>query len=181
AAAAQTAPILRAGLPLGSRRAMGSQWVLALASALLAARAAAVIATREAARAEDAFQKSCGGACAQAFEALAGASPAVAPTAVDVNDALVALATQSLLQARRATQHAGLKLAASRRASGSSPSPGSDTACATPARCRLKEAMANRCNYGREALQATYEGVNAAAHVMGSLISSLCGCIFVRG
>lgn len=71
---------------------------------------------------------------------------AVAPTAVDVNDALVALATQSLLQAasscralrsdaglrlrpeaqaRRATQHAGLKLAASRRASGSSPSPGS--------------------------------------------------------
>merc|ERR1712151_452156 len=71
----------------------------------------------------------------------------------------------------------------SRSAFISSPLPGSDTACATPAACRLKTALANKCNYGREALQATYEGLNIAAHVMGVLISLLCGCtgVFVRG
>merc|ERR1719203_996796 len=54
------------------------------------------------------------------------------------------------------------------------------TACSTPAACKLKELQANRCNYGREALQTAYQGVNVAAHVMGVAISLLCGCVYVQ-
>ena len=35
---------------------------------------------------------------------------------------------------------------------------------------------ANKCNYAREALQATYQGLNLAAHTLGSAVSVLCGC-----
>ena len=53
------------------------------------------------------------------------------------------------------------------------------TACNSPAECSLREAGANRCNYGRVALQNTYNSLNVVAHVMGAAISSLCGCIHV--
>ena len=50
------------------------------------------------------------------------------------------------------------------------------SACASSASCQLKSLRANRCNYPREALQATYQGVNVAAHTLGSAVSVLCGC-----
>jgi hypothetical protein len=55
-----------------------------------------------------------------------------------------------------------------------------DTACASNAACKLKSMMANKCNYGREALQLAYQGLNIAAHVMGVVITLLCGCLFVH-
>lgn len=55
-----------------------------------------------------------------------------------------------------------------------------DTACATPMTCKLRGMIANKCNYGREALQAAYQGINIAAHVMGVLITQLCGCLYVH-
>ena len=55
-----------------------------------------------------------------------------------------------------------------------------DTACGSPAECELRELAVNKCNYGRAALQNTYNSLNVVAHVLGSLVSSLCGCIHVE-
>ena len=57
---------------------------------------------------------------------------------------------------------------------------GKDTACGTPAECELRELAVNKCNYGRAALQNTYNSLNVAAHVLGSLVSTLCGCVHVE-
>merc|ERR1712147_545942 len=54
------------------------------------------------------------------------------------------------------------------------------TACSTPAECELRELAVNKCTYGRAALQDTYNSLNVVAHVLGSLVSSLCGCIHVE-
>merc|ERR1712190_483441 len=58
---------------------------------------------------------------------------------------------------------------------------GTDTACGSAMACKALELAANKCNYGREGLQAAYEGVNVAAHVMGVVVSLLCGCVYVLG
>lgn len=50
-------------------------------------------------------------------------------------------------------------------------------ACATPASCGLKALGANKCNYARIALQQAYNELNVATHVLGVLVSSLCGCL----
>jgi hypothetical protein len=50
-------------------------------------------------------------------------------------------------------------------------------ACATPASCALKALAANKCNYARVALQHAYNELNVATHVLGVLVSSLCGCL----
>lgn len=55
-----------------------------------------------------------------------------------------------------------------------------DTACGTPAECELRELAVNKCNYGRLALQNTYNSLNVVAHVLGSLVSTLCGCVHVE-
>lgn len=49
--------------------------------------------------------------------------------------------------------------------------------CSTPAACALKTLEANKCNYGRIALQSAYNELNVATHVLGVLVSSLCGCL----
>lgn len=43
----------------------------------------------------------------------------------------------------------------------------------------MKTMVANRCNYGRQALQTAYESFNVAVHTMGVAVSTLCGCTFV--
>ena len=58
--------------------------------------------------------------------------------------------------------------------------PSKDTACASPAECKLRELAVNKCTYGRAALQSTYNSLNVVAHVLGSLVSSLCGCVHVE-
>eukprot|EP00429_Kryptoperidinium_foliaceum_P099409 CAMPEP_0176245392 /NCGR_PEP_ID=MMETSP0121_2-20121125/31919_1 /TAXON_ID=160619 /ORGANISM="Kryptoperidinium foliaceum, Strain CCMP 1326" /LENGTH=187 /DNA_ID=CAMNT_0017585021 /DNA_START=12 /DNA_END=575 /DNA_ORIENTATION=- len=55
------------------------------------------------------------------------------------------------------------------------------TACSTRAGCRLVSMRANRCNYGRLAMQRAYEDVNIGVHALGVVISTLCGCVFVGG
>ena len=49
--------------------------------------------------------------------------------------------------------------------------------CATTAACAVKAMAANKCNYARVALQSTYNELNVATHVLGVLVSSLCGCV----
>ena len=58
--------------------------------------------------------------------------------------------------------------------------PSKGTACASPAECELREIAVNKCTYGRVALQSTYNSLNVVAHVLGSLVSSLCGCVHVE-
>ena len=49
--------------------------------------------------------------------------------------------------------------------------------CATTAACAIKAMAANKCNYARVALQGAYNELNVATHVLGVLVSSLCGCV----
>merc|ERR1712083_500129 len=61
------------------------------------------------------------------------------------------------------------------------PRPGStDRACGSEASCKMKSLIANRCSFGRDALQTTYQTFNLMAHTMGSAITVLCGCLFVN-
>jgi hypothetical protein len=55
-----------------------------------------------------------------------------------------------------------------------------DTACGTPAECELRALAVNKCTYGRAALQNAYNSLNVVAHVLASLVSSLCGCVHVE-
>ena len=52
-------------------------------------------------------------------------------------------------------------------------------ACSTPAACAMRSIAANKCNYARVAMQSTYNELNVATHVLGTAISSLCGCVRV--
>ena len=49
--------------------------------------------------------------------------------------------------------------------------------CTSPASCAMKILGANKCNYARLALQQAYNELNVATHVLGVLVSSLCGCM----
>ena len=40
-----------------------------------------------------------------------------------------------------------------------------------------KAMAANKCNYARVALQGAYNELNIATHVLGTMVSSLCGCV----
>ena len=53
------------------------------------------------------------------------------------------------------------------------------TPCSSPASCAIASLAANKCNYGRVALQEAYGDLNVATHVLGALVSSLCGCVHV--
>ena len=70
------------------------------------------------------------------------------------------------------------------------------TGCASRVSCRIKELAINRfrlldsfcdvfdlarsrCNYARGATQLVYEGLNSVTHVLGVVVSLLCGTRFV--
>ena len=130
--------------------------------------------TQAIARAESALTKECGGDCVQLLHSIINTSE---PT-LSASTALSSLANAGL---ERLESHNALSKAMFQQASQTRTldNPSSGTACNSPAECALKEAAANRCNYGRVALQDTYKSLNVVAHVMGAAISSLCGCIHV--
>mmetsp|Transcript_60951 Transcript_60951/g.161868 ORF Transcript_60951/g.161868 Transcript_60951/m.161868 type:complete len:229 (-) Transcript_60951:81-767(-) len=49
--------------------------------------------------------------------------------------------------------------------------------CRTSSECQLLELRANRCSYGRLALQSAYEALNVGVHVLGVVTSLACGCV----
>lgn len=117
-------------------------------------------------RAEDALSKSCGPKCLSTFRAHG--------SAVALPEALGQVAAH----AERSTSAAKQWLEVSSEASSSSAVSGG-TPCATPAACAMKSLGVNRCNFARAALQKTYEELNTATHVLGTAVSSLCGCVRV--
>merc|ERR1711966_227423 len=54
-----------------------------------------------------------------------------------------------------------------------------DTPCNSQASCSLAALAANKCSYMRQGMQRAYQGLNVVVHVMGALVTVLCGCIFV--
>merc|ERR1712216_712651 len=93
------------------------------------------------------------------------------------NDALASLARRGLAQADNfRTVFAGKDAFRESKHVTAHQSVATGTACADDEDCKLKEAAANRCNFGRVAMMQAYQAVNVGAHVMGVLVSSLCGC-----
>jgi len=116
-------------------------------------------------RAEDSLSKTCGPMCLSMFRAHG--------SAIALPEAL----GQASARAERSTSAARQWLDVSSGASTAAVSGG--TPCATPAACAIKSLGVNRCNFARAALQKTYEELNTATHVLGTAVSSLCGCVRV--
>ena len=134
--------------------------------------------------AETTLLKECGSECVRVLHEIVNTSAAaVADSHADgqgsKSAALAALADAGLrsLEAHGASSRDVAKQSA-QSSGGMARSIG--TACATPAECALRELEANKCNYGRVALQNAYSSLNVVAHVMGAMITSLCGCVHVE-
>ena len=125
-------------------------------------------------RAEEVLTKECGEECVLLLRSVLNASTA----STSSSDMLSSLATVGL---ERLESHDAFskQLAHQTSQARALTNAATGTACNSPAECALREAGANRCNYGRVALQNTYNSLNVVAHVMGAAISSLCGCIHV--
>merc|ERR1712166_294724 len=54
-----------------------------------------------------------------------------------------------------------------------------DTPCNSQTLCSIDGLVANKCSYMRQGMQLAYQGLNLVVHVMGVLITALCGCLFV--
>ena len=132
--------------------------------------------------------KSCGASCTSLLQTMVAQlnRTADAPSGAENFDLLSMLAgnvEQSLARAKDlASSPTGSTLAkaASRHRSfrGESRAFESENVpCATPAACAIKAMAANKCNYARVALQGAYNELNVATHVLGVLVSSLCGCV----
>merc|ERR1712087_37790 len=117
----------------------------------------------------------CGAGCSEVWaEALSRASEMKVPL-------LTSLANLAIQKASNfSSEHHALGAFESALPSSADGLP-SDVPCTTAADCKLKSAIANRCNYGREALQASYNSYNILAHTMAVAISELCGCTFTQG
>merc|ERR1719473_1667287 len=51
-------------------------------------------------------------------------------------------------------------------------------ACVDAVSCNLAERASNACNYGRMLASSTYQSLNIAAHVISTVTSLLCGCVY---
>lgn len=54
-----------------------------------------------------------------------------------------------------------------------------DTPCNSQTLCSIDGLVANKCSYMRKGIQLAYQSLNVVVHVLGALITALCGCIFV--
>merc|ERR1712224_791438 len=54
-----------------------------------------------------------------------------------------------------------------------------DTPCNSKVQCSLYSMKANKCSYARKGLQVAYQVLNVLVHVFATLITALCGCLFV--
>ncbi len=126
--------------------------------------------------AEAVLARTCGGQCLaflDARSALLGREGAVNASEHALLGAVAADVD------RRLEQATGLVAAHASAKRGGAPGvvATSGVACSTPASCAMKALGANKCNYARVALQQTYSELNIATHVLGVLVSSLCGCM----
>uniref|UniRef100_A0A7S4TAN0 Pectinesterase inhibitor domain-containing protein n=1 Tax=Alexandrium monilatum TaxID=311494 RepID=A0A7S4TAN0_9DINO len=120
------------------------------------------------------LRQSCGSACLEVLaDFLAALGNTSLPSSVgELKEAWApALQVMGARAARQVETALGLVAALERRAVHSRSNTGvmfakPDTACATPTACTLKSLVANKCNYGRAALQMTYQSINV---VVGAL------------
>ena len=131
------------------------------------------------AEAEITLAKECGNECLAVLHAVVNASSAAsAGKAMLVMNSMSDRGLEQIDMANGLMQAVATDSEADRGAFGGQSS-SKGTACGTPAECELRELAVNKCTYGRAALQNTYNSLNVVAHVLGSLVSSLCGCVHV--
>lgn len=53
--------------------------------------------------------------------------------------------------------------------------------CSTPAACKIRSLLVNKCNFQRDALFQAYQQTNIGVHTLGAMVSRLCGCATVGG
>ena len=132
--------------------------------------------------------KSCGTRCTSLLETLVAqlndtAEETGSTAGFDLLKLLAGNVEQSLARAQVLSERPAASLLAKgavrhRHIRGASEAFASENVpCATPAACAVKAMAANKCNYARVALQSAYNELNVATHVLGVLVSSLCGCV----
>merc|ERR1711920_713447 len=127
----------------------------------------------------------CGENCVEVLHELRESAGANAQNASDSGwNFLGRRALDQVREARRAAHGVSTSLDLHRKAYSKMESLGksftTDTACGTEASCQLQSMIGNKCNYGRQAMQMTYQSLNLVAHVMGVLVTLLCGCLYVH-
>ena len=123
--------------------------------------------------AEAALARTCGGQCLAFLHTRSVLASASANTSRDE----AVLADVAAEVGRRLGEAFALTAPGVAAHVSASPATPTGIACATPASCALKALGANKCNYARVALQHAYNELNVATHVLGVLVSSLCGCL----
>lgn len=152
-------------------------------SVLLASAAAVTRGSVAEAHVARALAKTCGQPCEtllhdllleQASNGTSGPSGAE----FDVRT-LILLASNAQRALGRAREFVGAPVASQGRFRGRAPPAvaSGSVACASPKACALKAMASNKCNYARVALQSAYNELNVAVHVLGVLVSSMCGCL----
>jgi len=128
--------------------------------------------------------KNCGEHCVQVWNAVL-ASPAVQNASDTENmwaTALVELANGVKEQAEESMELVALFAGGNQKSAGSESlgiSVGQGVPCFGFASCKLKSLLANKCSFKRSALQSTYQALNVAVQILGTVTSLLCGCINV--
>ena len=146
------------------------------------------VAVSDAHGAAGSLAKSCGTSCTSLLETLfAQLNHTAEEKGVTFGFGLLKLLSgnvaESLSRAKRlaetsAASRFATEIAGHKRMRGASKAFASENVpCATPAACAIKAMAANKCNYARAALQSSYNELNIATHVLGVLVSSLCGCV----
>lgn len=126
--------------------------------------------------AEQALARTCGGQCLAFLHANAALLGLDGASNASEHALLGSVAEEVGHTLKQATGLVAAE-ASNRRGAAAGVATTSSVACSTPASCAMKTMGANRCNYARLALQQTYNKLNVATHVLGVLVSSLCGCM----
>merc|ERR1719424_1493214 len=139
------------------------------------------------AKAETILFKGCGNSCVAVLHNLL-ATPELRNTTVDVGGhALHLLADHVLQQANyveslassKSTQYNNIKSVSRQPMMLKTKMIMADTPCNSQTLCSIDGLVANKCSYMRKGMQLAYQGLNIAVHVMGVLITVLCGCLFI--
>jgi len=176
-----------------------SQSVLALRCFILSSLFASLVADSGTDRswkaalvqAETILRKDCGEHCIEVLHSLV-ASPLFSNGTVDISASALDLAADRLLQKVDHADQVRSMFAGSTASFNNdlnkqtklslvpvSRTVSADTPCNSETLCSIDGLAANKCSYMRKGLQIAYQGLNIVVHVMGVLITALCGCLFV--
>lgn len=141
-------------------------------------------------RTESILLKECGSQCLAVLRNLLTAQELHNTTSANVGEHALHLIADHVLQqasylerlsesASKSTQASGFKSRSKQPVVLKMKTIMADTPCNSQTLCSIDGLIANKCSYMRKGMQLAYQGLNLAVHVMGVLITVLCGCLFV--